>query len=100
MELNLTHALILTQFESTLTPLDFDTVAQQDYAVHAVINRETKSISFLSNPQKFDGYEDFIKFKQIMENLLIPVNWKQTILIVSDDECEYSAEDVKRHFNH
>ena len=99
MELQLTHALILTQFESTLTPLDFETVVQQDYAVHAVINRATKSICFLSEPQKFDGYEYFIKFKQMIENLHIPVNWETTILVVSDDECEYDAEDVKKHFN-
>ena len=48
MELNLTHALILTQFESSLTPLNFETVAQQDYTVHAVLNRATKSINFFS----------------------------------------------------
>ena len=99
MELQLTHTLILTQFESTLTPLDFDTIAQQDYAVHAIFNRATKSISFLSKPQKFDGHEDFIKFKQTIEKLLIPVNWENKIIIVSENECEYCAEDVKKHFN-
>ena len=99
MELQLTHALILTQFESTLTPFDFDTIAQQDYTVHAIFNRATKSISFLSEPQKFDGCEDLIKFKQTIENLLIPVNWEKQIIIVSDDECEYCAEDVKKYFN-
>lgn len=97
MELKLTHALILTQFESTLTPLDFDTVAQQDYAVHVIFNRATKSIGFLSKPKYFEGYEDFIKFQQTLDNLLIPVQWEQIIIIVSDNECEYCIEDVKRH---
>ena len=99
MELQLTHIIVLTQFESTLTPLDFEIVAQQDYAVHAVLNRATKSISFLSKPQKFNGYEDFIKFEENLTNLLIPVNWERNIVIVKDDECEYNADDVKKHFN-
>ena len=99
MELQLTHIVVLTQFESTLTPLDFEAVAQQDYAVHAVLNRATKSISFLSEPQNFNGYEDFIKFKANLTNLLIPVNWERNIIIVRNDECEYNADDVKKHFD-
>ncbi len=99
MELNLTHALILTQFESSLTPLNFETVAQQDYTVHAVLNRATKSISFFSEPKKFDGLEEVIKFKEHLRNLNILVNWEETILIISDEECEYCVEDVKKHFN-
>ncbi len=99
MELHLTHALVLTQFESTFTPLDFDTIAQQDYAVHVVYNQVTKSLVFLSEPQKFDGYEQVIKFKQMLRNLSIPVNWERKIIIVSENECEYCAEDVKKYFN-
>ena len=99
MELNLTHALILTQFESSLTPLNFETIAQQDYAVHVVFNRATKSITFFSEPKKFDGLEEVIKFKERLRDLNISVNWEETILIMSDDECEYCAEDVKKHFN-
>lgn len=99
MELQLTHIIVLTQFESSLIPLNFETVAQQDYAVHAVLNRATKSINFFSEPQKFDGLEDLIKFKETLRNLNISVNWEETILIISDDECEYCAEDVKKHFN-
>lgn len=99
MELNLTHALILTQFESSLIPLNFESVAQQDYTVHAVLNRATKSITFFSEPKKFNGLEEVIKFKEYLTNLNIPVNWEETILIISDEEYEYCVEDVKKHFN-
>lgn len=100
MELHLTHAVILTQFESSLTPLDFDTICAQDYAVHAVYNQATNSLVFLSEPRKFDGCEEVIKFKQMLENLLIPVHWENKILIISDDECEYSKDDVRKHLSH
>ena len=99
MELNLTHAIILTQFESSLTPLNFETVAQQDYAVHTVINRATKSITFFSKPQNFNGYEEVIKFKENLRDLNISVNWEETILIIGDGENEYDAHDVIKHFN-
>ena len=100
MELQLTHIAILTHFEATLTPLDFDTICAQDYAVHAIYNQATKSLVFLSNPKNFDGYEQVIKFKEMIEKLLIPVNWESKIIVMCEHENEYDALNVMKHFSH
>lgn len=100
MELKLTHAVVLTQFESTLTPLDFDTISAQDYVVHVIYNQVTNSLVFLSSPQKFDGLEQSIKIRELMDNLLIPVHWDKTILIMGENENEYDAQSILRHLSH
>lgn len=98
MELNLIHALILTQFESTLTNLDFDTLVAQDYTVHGIYCKETKSLIYHSEPQNFNGYEEVIKIQQTLQNLPILVNWGVAIVIIGEDENEYRSCDVLKHF--
>jgi hypothetical protein len=54
MEYTLIHALVLTPFESTLTQLDWETVAAQDYPVHVLYCKELQCILFHSDNQQSD----------------------------------------------
>ena len=98
MELHLVHALALTPFEATLTELDWETVAAQDYATHILYCRETKTILFHSNTQKCDPFEEISKIEKIFANCLIPVHKSQMIFVLEEGENEMCAEDVKKHF--
>lgn len=98
MELHLTHALILTQFEASLSPHEFETVCEQDYTVHAIYCQETKSLIYHSEPRKFNGFEEITVIKKVLANLPISVLWNKQILILEDQENEYSSSDVLKHF--
>lgn len=100
MEYHFIHALVLTQFESTLTPLDWDTVSVQDYPVHALYCEELGALLFLSDNQKNDCAEMISFLNETFKILSIPVKWEKQILIMSDDENEYNAQDVLKHFSH
>lgn len=101
MELYLTHALILTQFEASLiNPKDWDEVCAQDFAVHALYCQDSGRMIFHSDNQKSDCAMEISKIKQTITNLGIRAFYNEQIIILSDDECEYCVEDVKRHFNH
>lgn len=98
MELHLVHALALTPYEATLTSLDWETVAAQDYATHILYCRETKTILFHSSTQKFDPFEEISKIEQIFQNCLIPVRKSNMIFVMGEGENVMCAEDVKKHF--
>ena len=100
MEYHFIHALVVTPFESSLTPLDWDTLAQQDYPIHVLYCSNLGKIVFQSDNQKF-ACADFISFfKQSLEILSIPALYEQQIIILREDENEYSAADVMKHFSH
>ena len=54
MRYTLTHALVLTPFESTLTQLDWETVVAQDYPIHVLYCKELQCILFHSDNQHHD----------------------------------------------
>lgn len=99
MELYFIHALVLTPFESSLTPLDWDTVIAQDYAVHALYCTTLSRLFFHSDNQKTNCANDISLIKQTIENLGNRAVYEQQIIILRDDENEYDAQDVLKHFN-
>ena len=100
MKYHFIHALVVTQFESSLTPLDWETLSAQDYPLHTLYCEELGALLFHSNNQKNDCSNMISFLKETFKILNIPVEWKNKIIIMSDDENEYSAQDVLKHFSH
>ena len=100
LKYHFTHALVITQFESTLSPLDWDTLIQQDYPIHVLYCSTLGRIVFHSDNQKNDCTNMISFLEQTFEILNIPVEFEQQIIIMRDDENEYSEQDVLKHFSH
>ena len=100
MELHLTHALVLTRYESSLVSLDWETVAAQDFTVHALYCHNTNSILFHSDYQKSEPIEEISKIIQLLQMTGNCVKFDKQIIVLEDDENEYCAQDVIRHFSH
>ena len=100
MKYHFIHALVVTPFESSLTPLDWETLSAQDYPLHVLYCEELGALLFHSDNQKNDCAEMISFLKETLKILSIPVEYENKIIIMSDDENEYSAQDVLKHFNH
>lgn len=99
-ELTFLHVLVLTQFESSLTPLLWDEVLAQDFTVHLLYCKTTSRVIFHSDNQKFDCMERISQFYEMLIKTGIPFKNEQQIIIVKEDESEYNTEDVLRHLQH
>ena len=100
MKYHFIHALVVTQFESSLSPLDWDTLLAQDYPLHALYCEELGALLFHSDNQKNDCTEMISFLKETFKILSIPAEWENKIIIMSDDECEDDVQDVLKHFSH
>ena len=100
MKYHFIHALVLTPFESSLTPLDWEILSAQDYPLHALYCEELSALLFLSDNQKNDCTNLLSFLKETFKILNIPAEWEQQIIIMSDDENEFDAQDVLKHFSH
>ena len=100
MKYHFIHALVITQFESSLTPLDWETLSAQDYPIHALYCEALGALLFHSDNQKNDCVEIISFLKKTLKILSIPAKWENKIIILSDDENEYDAQDVLKHFSH
>ena len=100
MKYHFIHALVVTQFESSLTPLDWETLSAQDYPLHVLYCKELGALLFHSDNQKNDCSNMISFLKETLKILSIPAEWENKIIIMSDDENEYSAQDVLKHFSH
>ena len=100
MKYHFIHALVVTQFESSLTPLDWETLSAQDYPLHVLYCEELGALLFHSDNQKNDCTNMISFLKETFKILSIPAEWENKIIIMSDDENEYSAQDVLKHFSH
>ena len=99
MELHLVHTLILTHFEASLiNPNDWNEVIAQDFTVHALYCRETKNLLFHSDYQKSEPIEEISKIVKLFQMTGISVSLEKKILVVGEDENEYCANDVIKHF--
>lgn len=98
MELHLTHALVLTPFESSLVNLTVEEVLKQDFTVHALYCHETKNLLFHSDYQKSEPLEEISKIVRILQMTGNCVKIDKQILILENDENEYCANDVIKHF--
>lgn len=99
MELHLVHALILTHYESSLVNLNWEEVIAQDFCVQTLYCRETKNFLFHSDYQKSEPNEEITKIISLLTLTGNQVKIEKQIIILRDDECEYCAEDVKKHFH-
>ena len=100
MKYHFIHALVVTPFESSLTPLDWEALSAQDYPLHALYCKESGALLFHSDNQKNDCANMISFLKETLKILSIPAEWENKIIIMSDDENEYSAQDVLKHFSH
>ena len=100
MKYHFVHALIVTQFESSLNPLDWEALSAQDYPLHALYCEELGALLFHSDNQKNDCAEMISFLKETFKILNVSVNWVNQIIVMNDDENEYNAQDVLKHFNH
>ena len=100
MKYHFIHALVITPFESSLNPIDWETLSAQDYPLHALYCEELGALLFHSDNQKSDCAEMISFLKQTFEILGVPAQFKQQIIIMNDDENEYDAQDVLKHFSH
>ena len=99
MKLHLTHALVLTQFEDSLNPREWALLSAQDYPIHALYCHDSRNLLFHSDNQKSNCSDEISKIIKTLENCNIQLIHDKQIIILRDDENEYSAEDVKKHFN-
>lgn len=97
MELTFLHVLVLTQFESSLTPLLWDEVLAQDFTVHLLYCKTTSRVIFHSDNQKFDCMERVSNFYEMLAKSAIQFTDEQQIIILREDESEYNAEDILSH---
>ena len=100
MKYHFIHALVVTPFESSLTSLDWETLSAQDYSLHALYCEGLGALLFHSDNQKNDCSKMISFLKETLKILSIPVEWENKIIIMSDDENEYNAQDVLKHFSH
>lgn len=100
MKYHFIHALVLTPFESSLTSRQWDEVVAQDYPIHALYCKDLNRIIFQSDNQKCNCLEKISEICSLLENLEIELFLEQQIIILENDENEYSAQDVLKHFNH
>lgn len=98
MEYHLIHALVLTPFESSLVNLTVEEVLNQDFTVHALYCHETKNLLFHSDYQKSEPIEEISKIVRILQMTGNCVKIDKQILILENDENEYCANDVIKHF--
>ena len=99
MEFNFIHALVLTPFEASLTPLNWKTLSEQDYPIHVLYSKEQNRIIFHSDNQKCDCAQEISKIQSLLTKLGISIALQQQIIVLNDDENEYCAKDVIRHLN-
>ena len=100
MKYHFTHALVITPFEASLTPVDWETLLAQDYPLQAVYCEELGALLFHSDNQTNDCANMISFLQETFKILSIPAEWKTKIIIMSDDENEYNPQDVLKHFNH
>lgn len=100
MKYHFIHALVITPFEASLTPIDWETLSAQDYPLHALYCEELGALLFHSDNRKNDCTEMISFLKETFEILGIPAVYEQQIIIMSDGENEYDAQDVLKHFSH
>ena len=100
MKYHFIHALVITPFEASLTPIDWETLSAQDYPLHALYCEELGTLLFHSDNRKNDCTEMISFLKETFEILGIPAVYEQQIIIMSDNENEYDAQDVLKHFSH
>ena len=96
-ELLLTHALVLTQFESSLTPCEWSILMEQDYPIHVLYCTNTGAILFHSDNLKVNCEEEISKIQQTLALCGITAKEEKRIVILKDDENCYEAQDVLRH---
>lgn len=99
MKLHLTHALVLTQFEDSLNPREWALLSAQDYPIHALYCHDSRNLLFHSDNQKSNCSDEISKIIKTLELCNIQLIHDKQIIILRDDENEYCAEDVKKHFN-
>ena len=97
MELHLTHALVLTQFEDSLNPREWSLLMAEDYPLHALYCHESRQLLFHSDNQKSDCEEEISKIIKTLEKCNIQFHLSKQIIILRDDENCYEAQDVIKH---
>lgn len=99
MEFHFIHALVLTPFEASLTPLNWKNLSEQDYPIHVLYSKEQNRIIFHSDNQKCDCAQEISKIQSLLTKLGISIALQQQIIVLNDDENEYCTKDVIRHLN-
>ena len=100
MKYHFIHALVLTSFEASLTSLDWNTISSQDYPIHALYCEELGALLFHSDNQKDDCAKEISKIQNLLTRLGNEIVLSKQIIILRDDENEYNAQDVLKHFSH
>jgi hypothetical protein len=91
LELHLTYALALTPFEASLTTLDWNEVAAQDYPLHVLYCHETNLIVYQSYSQKNNPCEEILAIEKILANCSITALIAHKVLVVKENEKEVGA---------
>lgn len=97
LTLRLTHALVLTRFEASLTPCDWAVLDEQDYPIHLLMCANTGAVLFHSDNLKVNCNEEIFKIHNTLNLCGIATNEERRIVILNDGENCYEAQDVLRH---
>ena len=99
MELHLTHALVLTQFEVSLAPREWSLLVEEDYPLHALYCHDSRIMLFHSDNQKSDCSEEISKMIKTLEMCNIQLTLSKQIIVMGENENCYEAQDVIKHLN-
>lgn len=97
MALHFIYALVLTQFESSLIPLDWGAVVQEDFPVHVLYCQETKEIVYHNDTQHAECGMDIQNIKTLLAQIGVEAIYDQQVIVLTDGENERCGRDVKNH---
>ena len=97
MVLHFIYALVLTQFESSLISLSWDSVIQEDFPIHVLYCQETQEIVYHADTQTADCDRDIQEIKTLLTQIGVQANYEQRIIVLKDGENECCGRDVKNH---
>ena len=97
MVLNFTYALVLTQFESSLISLTWDSAVQEDFPIHVLYCHETQEIVYHADNQTADCARDIQGIKTLLSQIGVQAIYDHRVIVLKDGENEHCGRDVKNH---
>lgn len=98
MQRNLVHALVITPFEASLVPNNWNAVIREDFPIHVLYCQETEELLFHSSNQKHDCETEITRLCALAQKLGIDITLTQEVIVLGDNQSEYCAEDIRCHF--
>ena len=97
MDLTFIHALVITPFEASLVPNNWNAVIREDFPIHVLYCQETDEVLFHSSNQKHDCKAEITRLCALAQKLGIKIALTQKVIVLKDGQSEYCAKDIRCH---